>query len=377
MDQDCHLVPNDQIRYEETFSCYIGNGRFKDYQTYATLRNVRKIQASKGIRGRSRSSDCISGLKIEYFDHPSPAVLGQWVEESDSFEFSRDEKVQSLTIRLTPMGFNGHRPGMKLGQVAAIQIETTYSRSVTFKSTQERSTPAEFLHRQSLVDHYHSGSDSGEEIVAISWILNSLYDRVRAVSSVNTNRPAPVSVPERPPPSDRIQKLYFTRYSSENGDRETVVATEAFFRDQAITGIIFIYPSGKRAKIGGFDDAAFHQTVHFPPDSRVVGISVTDTEYEIRNIEFELELNGEPALARFSLPLQPLPGSGDTLPGETLWRRVWYQPATSAESYHLHSTPSAYDEIHTPPSRSRLVGISLDCQDTLRAGALYELEPNL
>ncbi|CAG8192000.1 unnamed protein product [Penicillium salamii] len=379
VDHDCHHVPRDQVLYEDTFSCYTGGGRFRDYQTYATLKNVRKIQASIDIGGLSRYSNCISGLKIEYFDHPSPAVLGQWFKESDSFELSRGEKVQSLTIRLTPMGFNGERPGMKLGQVTAIQIETTYSRSMTFKSTQEETRPAESFDRQSLQDHYHSDPDSGDEIVAISWILNSHYDRLRAVFSVNTNRPAPVSVPERAPPSDQIQKLYFTRYNRDNGDWETVVAVEAFFRDQSIVGIVFIYPSDRRAKIGSFDDALFRQTVHFPLDSRVVGIWITHTDYEMRNIEFTLELKEQSALSTVSLPLEPLPGSGITFPGETLRRKVWYQPGTPAESYHLHSTTSAYNEIYPPPSRSRLVGISLNCQDTscARPGALYELEPNL
>ncbi|CAG8920000.1 unnamed protein product [Penicillium salamii] len=379
MDHDCHHVPRNQVLYDDAFSCYTGGGRLRDYQTYATLKNVRKIQASIDIEGLSRFSNCISGLKIEYFDHPSPAVLGQWSKESDSFELSRGEKVQSLTIRITTMGFNDERPGMKLGQVTAIQIETTHSRSMTFKSTQEVTTPARFLDHQGLQDNYHSDPESGDEIVAISWILNACYDRLRAVFSVNPYRPAPVSVPERAPPFDQIQRLYFTRYNGDDDDWETVVAAEAFFRDQAITGIVFIYPSGKRAKIGRLDDTILCQTVHFPSDSRVVGVWITHTDCEMRNIEFALESKEQSALSTVSLPSEPLPESDITVPGETLRRKVWYQPGTPAESYHLHSTTMAYDEIYPPPSRSRLVGISLNCQDTscARPGALYELEPNL
>lgn len=107
-----------------------------NYQTYASLKNIRKIQASTGIRGRTRSSNRISGLKLEYHNHPSPNAVGQWMNElnDNRFELSPDEKARPLTIWLTPVGFSYEFRGMEVGQVATIHIETTRSRNVTFHS---------------------------------------------------------------------------------------------------------------------------------------------------------------------------------------------------------------------------------------------------
>lgn len=252
--------------------------------------------------------------------------------------------------------------------MAAIQIETTEFRSVTFRSAEERSAHGGHLPRKSLLDQYQS--DSGDELEAISWIMNAVYDRVRAISSTNANRPAQILVPELEPPFDQIQKLYFTRYNRD-GDQETAIAVEAFFQDQTITGIIFIYPSGERAKIGVFD-AVSHQIVSFPQDSRIIGCSIAGMEDELRKIEFEVESNEQPTFRRLSLPTQPPHTSGRTVPEEYNWREVWYQHATSAESNQRQSTHSAHDTVYNPPNDSCLVGIYVSCQGFSRVGALYE-----
>ena len=80
----------------------------------------------------------------------------------NSLELAPDEKVQSLTIWLTPMGFSTECPGMEVGQVAAIHMSTTRSRSVTFRSSEFDSLPPRKLRHQ-----YQSDSDSGEKLTAI------------------------------------------------------------------------------------------------------------------------------------------------------------------------------------------------------------------
>lgn len=54
---------------------------------------------------------------FQYYNHPSPGTVGQWVNEldEDGFELSLDEEVRSLTIWLTSMGFSRQTPGRELG----------------------------------------------------------------------------------------------------------------------------------------------------------------------------------------------------------------------------------------------------------------------
>lgn len=244
-DPKCHQIPSDQLRYDGLFSHFINSSHPGNYQTFASLNNVRKIQASTGMRGRSRSPNGISGLKIEYYNHPTPNIVGQWMDElDDDFELSPDEEVQLVTIWITPMGFSSATPGLEVGQVAAIHIETTHSRSVTFRSPGFHTLPSRKLQHQ-----YQSSS--GEKLTALSWVLNVDSDIIRAVISPNGSRKGQILVPQMDPPFDLVQKLYFETQNS-NGDIETIVTARAYFLERAIVGLEFIYTSGSRARIGGF-----------------------------------------------------------------------------------------------------------------------------
>ena len=358
VNHECHQIPDDQLRYDEKFTHFIDSSKPGNYQTYASLKNVRKIQASMGIRGRSRSSNRISGLKLEYYDHPSPSIVGQWMNElDDGFELSPDEKVQSLTIWLTPMGSSTECQGMEIGQVTAIHIETTRSRSVTFHSPGFHSLPPQKLQHQ-----YQS--DTGEELTAISWILNVSSDSVRAVISGNGSQRAQM-IPEQHPPFDQVRKLYFET-QNDDGCIETIVAAEAYFRDRAIIGLVFVYSSDRRASIGDFSVAA-RQTVHFARDAQIIGLSVAATEHELVEIEFEIEWNEQPRYEKLRLSIASPDDPANTLGYD--WRDVWCRDGTSAESYQRLL---ARDRVYKPPSESRLVGIYVGCQEFSRVGALYE-----
>lgn len=49
VNHECHQIPDDQLRYDEKFTHFIDSSKPGNYQTYASLKNVRKIQASMGI----------------------------------------------------------------------------------------------------------------------------------------------------------------------------------------------------------------------------------------------------------------------------------------------------------------------------------------
>ncbi|KAE8137955.1 hypothetical protein BDV38DRAFT_292569 [Aspergillus pseudotamarii] len=358
-DRECHHIPNDQVLYDERFSHFIDGANQGNYQTYASLKNVRKIQASTGLPARSRCPSRISGLKIEYYSHPTPSVVGQWMNQlDDGFELSPVEEVQSLTIWFTSVGFSTECPGLEVGQVTAIQIETSCSRSVTFRSPDFESLPPRKLQHQ-----YQRSSD--EKLTAISWILNVSSDRVRAAMSTNESQKTQMLVPNQEPPFDLVRKLYFQRQSA-GGQIETIVTAEAYIRDRAIVGLAFTYTSGTSARIGDFD-TDICQTIQFAENARIVGFSAAAAEHELIKIEFEVEENEQPRHKK----LRPSISSPDK-PANAVgydWRDVWCKDDASAESHRRLLTN---DRIYAPPRQSKLVGIYVGCQAFSRFGALYE-----
>ncbi|KAJ5412979.1 hypothetical protein N7465_005284 [Penicillium sp. CMV-2018d] len=361
LDCECHQVPDDQLRYDKKFSHFIYSKKSDDYQTYASLKNVRKIQASTGIQGQSRSQNRISGLKLEYHNHPSPGIVGQWMHQlDDGFELSQDEDVQSLTIWLIPTGFSPQSPGMEIGQVAAIYIETTRSRGVMFRPPDFQS-----ISSQALQHHQYQG-DSDEKLTAISWILNISSERVRAViSTTGSRRKALVLVREEVPPFDQVRKLYFEK-QDDDGCRETIITAEAYFKDRAIVGLAFVYTSGRIASTGELDTEA-RQIVHFTLDARIVGLSVVATDHKLMEIEFEVERNEQRRYEKLRLSAA-LPNDLAHTIGYNR-REVWCKDDTSAESCQR---ASEWDRVYKPPSGSRLIGIYMRCQEFYRVGALYE-----
>lgn len=240
---------------------------------------------------------------------------------------------------------------MEIGQVAAIHIETTSSRNVTFRSPDFQS-----ISSQTLLHHQYQ-ADSDEKLTAISWILNISSERVRAVISTNgSRRKALILVPEQVPPFDQVRKLYFERQNY-HGGRQTIITAEAYFKDQAIVGVVIVYTSGRTAITGELDTEA-RQTVHFALDARIVGLSVVATEHKLMEIEFEVERNEQPRYEKLRLSASlPHDLSGTV---DYNWREVWCKDDASAESCQR---VLERDRVYQPPNGSRLVGIYMRCQE--------------
>lgn len=306
------------------------------------------------MQGRSRSTNCISGLKLEYYNHPSPGAVGQWMNELDrGFELSPDEEVQSLIIWLTPVGFSSGSPGMEVGQVTAIHIETTYSRSVTFRSPGFDSLPHKTLQYRYQVNY-------DEELTAISWILNISSDCVRAVISANETWKSSKLVPERPP-YDPVQKLYFET-QNKNGCRDSMAAAEAYFQGTRIVGFVFVYASGTRARVGDIS-TDFRQTVYFARGVRIIGFSAGIADGKLMEVGFEVEQKEQPRY-KMTLSINPF----NTV--DVDWRDVWCEDRAFAGTSKEHF--SNRDRVYKLPSRSMLVGIYARCQEFSHVGALYQ-----
>ncbi|KAL4895648.1 hypothetical protein BDV59DRAFT_142213 [Aspergillus ambiguus] len=128
LDPERNETPDEQLQYDcNFFSYFINSSNPGNFQTYASLKNVRKLQASTGVMGRCRSAHRISGLKIEYYDHPSPGIVVQWMNElDDGFELPRDEEIELLTILLSPVGTSLESPGRVVGQVPVSECDISF-----------------------------------------------------------------------------------------------------------------------------------------------------------------------------------------------------------------------------------------------------------
>ncbi|OJI85315.1 hypothetical protein ASPTUDRAFT_65238 [Aspergillus tubingensis CBS 134.48] len=359
LDRECHLVPDNEIRYDEKFSHFINGSNSDSYQSYASLKGIRKIQASAGISGWSRPQSGISGLKLEYYNHPSPAIVGQWMNElEDCFDISPDEDIQSVTVWIAPLGYSSESPGLAVGQVAVIRFETTSARSVTFRSPYSHTFPTGMIRNE-----YQRCFD--EELTAISWIFNESSDRVRAVNSPHKNWRPRLLVPEVSPPMNLVRKLYFETWN-DNTCPEKVVTIEAYFRGRAIIGLLFVYRSGVMASTGDLDTDS-RQAVHIARDDNIVGMSATVAGSELVEIDFEVEHNASPKSQRLSLAFEP-PYTPETAV-DYEWRDVWCKDRAAVERTTLQR---GSDKVYAAPSNSRLMGIYIGCQRFSNVGAIYE-----
>ncbi|KAL4902684.1 hypothetical protein BDW74DRAFT_56524 [Aspergillus multicolor] len=160
--ESLHVALERHLESDKEFSRYISYPRISNnYQTCATLRNVRKIEASIGIEGLCRTSNYISGLKFVY-DQGAPAIIRQWIgaHEQGVFKLSPDEAVSSLNVWIKPIAESTGYPGLRLGCAKAIRIATTGGRNVLFQPT--AADPISITNM-----HHQYGGGFGEELTSI------------------------------------------------------------------------------------------------------------------------------------------------------------------------------------------------------------------
>ncbi|KAL3469477.1 hypothetical protein BJX99DRAFT_265147 [Aspergillus californicus] len=368
LDREYLQTPDVEIQFDDRFSHFMETLMWS-YQTYASLDNVWNIQASTGIRGRSRADNCISGLKFEYYDHRNPSTVGQWMNDlDDRFELSPNEEIQSLTVWLTPVGLSSRRSGKEIGQVAAVYIETTCLRSVMFRAPEFHALAPRKLRHQ-----YQRHSD--ERFTAISWALNEQCDIVRAVRSVNDSQAGDslTLVPGCYPPFDQVQKFFFDSYDGNDSGGDTICTAEAYFADFSgpqIVGIVFTYTSGRTASMGDLE-TDIRQTIHFTRDvRRIVGLSVAGDRDKLLALDFEVELIDGPA--RYSIFSLSTDSTRD--PADAAWdgyRNTWCKDELSADNCEVRRLN---DHVYKPPSKSKMVGMYIGCTDLYHVGALYKLQ---
>lgn len=137
------------------------------YGTYASLIGVRRVQVSTRSSEESQLPSSICGLRFDYHDwYNSSTIIGQWMNEGDAMDFSRDEEVRSVTIWMRMVDRRSTNVGQ--GRVTAIKIDTTRNRSKTFLCGSSNGCMRH--HYQSGTHEYLVGSLA---FPAFSWLTKS------------------------------------------------------------------------------------------------------------------------------------------------------------------------------------------------------------
>ncbi|KAF2436479.1 hypothetical protein EJ08DRAFT_655471 [Tothia fuscella] len=210
--------------------------------TAASLQRVRVIYISAGASNRSRGSESISGLWLEYDGSARPEIVGQWIKESGKFEISDGTEIVEIAVWSSVKS----RPCIgrpKMGHIVKLQFVLSNGQSFSFGNTVPEHT-VQVTVRANLY----------EKLDTISWAFGHLYDFVRVTYSqqpcddenvhlkLEEFHDYPWVVPE---------KIFCSKADSSKGtNSEHAIAIEISKTQSGISGLAFRYASHTLAMIG-------------------------------------------------------------------------------------------------------------------------------
>lgn len=92
--------------------------------TFATLIGIRRIGVSRGITGRTRSTNHVSGLHISFWNEDPPIYVGQWFQEVASIELQPDDRITALRFWQSREISSGNNSQTEKGRVTGVEIDT-------------------------------------------------------------------------------------------------------------------------------------------------------------------------------------------------------------------------------------------------------------
>ncbi|GKZ30976.1 hypothetical protein AbraIFM66950_010801 [Aspergillus brasiliensis] len=352
--RDRHRVPTDQIRYDLMLHQRNDTDYMRFYPTYASLKGVRTIAASTAEGPYSPMARYITGLKFEYYDHPSPSVVGQWIYplSKEKTELSPDEEVESITVWINSSS-KSRFPGMRTGQISAIYITTTAQRLEFYAGSLALTLAIQGQYKR----------DTDEELTAISWVLGADSDRVRAVISPKGKQKTHILNPPLSAPYEGVNKLYFARPYGGTWKKK-LRWVEVYYDGVEIVGLRFIYKSNDRATIGNKFSGTLDRIFHFPEYDKITGFSVKAAGSAL--MQLELEIKRGRSYRYLSL-------GQESHPRYTYDRHCYWgeNPAHFQTSTNPYRQP-LMEKVYKPPKNSRLTGIYVDYHWISLIGAIYE-----
>ncbi|KAI0169731.1 hypothetical protein GGR52DRAFT_479238 [Hypoxylon sp. FL1284] len=206
--------------------------------TAANLSNVKSIRVSADD---AASSECISGLRIEYHDSGIPIVLGQWIKELDGIELPPRDRIVELTVwhEFTKLGKRA-----KFGPVRRLKLGTVLGTTKTFLApyaggvvcSQYRESPYEKLH-------------------GILWGSSHEWDHVSVLHAPKENSNAATLLVDSgsySPPSPGVIQKVFMQGGLDHTHLNTVSTIEVTFKEATseVSAVSMIYKDGNSSVLG-------------------------------------------------------------------------------------------------------------------------------
>ncbi|PGH17494.1 hypothetical protein AJ79_01094 [Helicocarpus griseus UAMH5409] len=188
-----------QNEYDKDCEFFIATKGVGVFGTYASLSYVRRITSSTGQPQSSRSPNHICGLKFDSYNSPCSEIVGQWMNENDSVDLLPE--IGGLTIWFTKEK-KSFVAKSDQGCVVAVRFNMTSGRCKLFLAGEARLTPKDYT-------WFQYQSSATDTLAGISWMLNSYYDRVRAIIEAKNSRRSQTLLPKQYVPFDQVQKLLF------------------------------------------------------------------------------------------------------------------------------------------------------------------------
>ncbi|KAF2435052.1 hypothetical protein EJ08DRAFT_656697 [Tothia fuscella] len=206
-------------------------------KTQASLYNIRRVRISQGAPSCSRQPGHICGLWVEYYGTTKAQIVGQWLAESGSWEFSRGERITSISIWSTNEREIKSYGAAKIGNIIGISVKTSSSEYRKFTSEASGTIQVNFL------------ANIFEELYILGF-----FHRARSRES-SLYRPTPkareleLDLFECSPPWIVPEKVLW-RKCDLKGVESTICALDINYYSTGISGVSFRYLSGLVRTIG-------------------------------------------------------------------------------------------------------------------------------
>ncbi|KAK6952163.1 hypothetical protein Daesc_006696 [Daldinia eschscholtzii] len=220
--------------------------------TTADLSRLRRIRVSvRNIKDVS-SSRCITGLWLEYHDSTMPTIVGQWVEESGSFEIPPGDRISEV---ITWHDHANQHNEVKYGPLKKLKFRTTHG---IIKEFEECHGGAEICleYRENAYETLVSPT-SYENCLesSILWGYNHEWDHIHAFYTPKVDKAGSrllMGSASYSPPSWSVAQRVFMRDTYEDGSPNPVIGIQAKFRKVTgeIVGLCFIYEDGRSQTLG-------------------------------------------------------------------------------------------------------------------------------
>ncbi|KAI8957063.1 hypothetical protein F5Y11DRAFT_107022 [Daldinia sp. FL1419] len=256
--------------------------------TTADFSRLRRIRVSVGnIEGNSCLGH-ITGLWLEYHDSSQPVIVGQWINETGTFDIPLGDRISEV---ITLHDYTNPHKRVKYGPIRKIRLGTVQGINKEFPD-------------------YHNGGEiileyrenPYETLSGILWGYNHEWDHVRTFWAPKPDRPntqlllGPTGFLL---PSWSVVQRAFMEEMRKDGHPNPIVAIEVTFRQFTceICGLNFVYGDGGHTILGiGVKGA---QRVAIPSEERLVRMEIGSTRQgHILYINFLTTSGGKIDLSR-------------------------------------------------------------------------------